>query len=186
MIYSFIHLFIQSSSIRNECWNFLKTDLHTDQPTNRLTDTSSPICFSLRRSIKRSYLYLKNVQIASPSKKSKKLKIGLKNNFLKKVKALCYSNVGSIFHIYFLKIEKCNFLIFFFLRTLSTKMVRQGPQMVRLVHFFFLRLATIDKLEFTAYSQLHFPFRSYRNNMISKPYGRITPPPSNEGLTGAI
>ena len=110
--------------------------------------------------------------------KLKKIKNGLKIIFFWKVKALCYSNVGSIFHIYFLKIEKCNFLIFFFfLRTLSTKMVRQGPQMVRLVQFFFLRLTVIDKLEFTAYSQLRHPFLSYRNLPISVAYGIFTPPP---------
>ena len=61
------------------------------------------------------------------------------------------------------------------LGTMSTKKVRQGPQMVRLVQFFFLRLTPIDKLEFTSYSQFHFPFRSYRNNVISKWYGAFPP-----------
>ena len=85
--------------------------------------------------------------------------------------------MGSIYHTINLKNEKFEFQkkIQKKLGTLSTKMVRQGPQMVRLVQFFFLRLTVIDKLEFTAYSQLHFPFRSYRNNVISKPYGGFTP-----------
>ena len=65
-------------------------------------------------------------------------------------------------------------------------MVRQGPQMVRLVQFFFLRLTPIDKLEFTAYSQFHFPFRSYRNNVISKWYGAFTPPPRGLGLSRIV
>ena len=46
--------------------------------------------------------------------KLKKFKNGLKIIFFWKVKALCYSNVGSICHIYFLKIEKLIFLFYFF------------------------------------------------------------------------
>ena len=68
----------------------------------------------------------------------------------------------------------------------STKMVRQGPQMVRLVQFFFLRLATIDKLEFTAYLQLQFPFRSYHNSPISVAYGIFPPPPCLLGLRACV
>ena len=67
------------------------------------------------------------------------------------------------------------------LGTMSTKMVRQGPQMVRLVQFFFLRLSPIGKLEFTAYSQLPIPFPSYRNRVIFKAYGRFTPPRRTKG-----
>ena len=45
-------------------------------------------------------------------------------------------------------------------------MVRQGPQMVRLIQFFFLRLSPIGKLEYTAYSQLPIPFPAYPNRVI--------------------
>ena len=61
-------------------------------------------------------------------------------------------------------------------------MVPQGPEMVHFCHFFFTRLSTRTKNQFTAYLQLHSPLPSCRNRPISKPYGRFTPPPSNEGL----
>jgi len=70
--------------------------------------------------------------------------------------------MGSIYHIINLKNEKIEF------QKKNSKKIRDpvdnngppGSPNGPFGPFFFLRLATIDKLEFTAYSQLHFPFHS--------------------------
>ena len=86
--------------------------------------------------------------------------------------------MGSIYHIIFLKNKKIEFQIFFFkIKDPVDKNGPPGSPNGPFGPFFFLRLATIDKLEFTAYSQLHFPFRSYHNSPISVAYGIFTLPP---------
>ena len=93
--------------------------------------------------------------------------------------------MGSIYDIIFLKNEKFEFQkknSNFFLDPVDKNSPPGSPN-GPFGPIFFLRLTTIDKLEFTAYSQLRHPFLSYSNLPISVAYGIFTP---SLGLTSAI